>query len=212
MSNTGKGAIQMTITEMQNRGEGNFTVPSAHQHGGESDVNQVVRIITNDRELNTGESTFHIDENQSDWNQALRKQGTRAQKEEDISVLDASVEHLEKEHKDIMDKWQKEKDAKLPKRELTDFTSDSPEEKAIREKYAPRTDEIQDELEALRIERARLVSDLSFVVPDAPFKDSWAMLGFKQALQICCSRCPVQRLMGDAGLQAGSPDRSGRRV
>jgi hypothetical protein len=195
-----------------------FAVPSAHQYDDAADVNQVVRIITNDREVlvddftvtvsggalakgqrgskvtlkskeekdeflkvkaaggfttsveQRGASTFHIDENQSDWHQAGRKQGYRVTQE---------------------------KEGELPPdyRVTMRLGSYVIESKVIN---AVTLDDVVSTLDGSEkwyaigtagtekgaIKDAWKYYNENNPIPDAPFKDSWAMLGFKQALQI----------------------------
>ncbi len=133
-----------------------YIVPRAHSAGmNEADINRIAHMRVNDRIDADGKKVLFIEEIQSDWHQAGRKQGYK-----DPAIKD-EYQALEKELMAV-------------NREAMPYTSkgeDAPQ--ALIEKKVA----LSERMDALDKKYRQ-------AVPDAPFKTTWSELAMKRAIQM----------------------------
>ena len=153
-----------------------YIVPRAHSSGvNEGDVNRIAHLRVNDRVDADGKKVLFVEEVQSDWHQAGRKQGyntpeRRAADQKKLEALDAERKNLEDE------KVRLEELAKP----YTDQGKDAPSE--ILDKWNMTANRLNN----LQREYAPIANKLATGsgVPDAPFKTTWQELAMKRAIQM----------------------------
>lgn len=156
--------------------ENQYVVPRAHSATPEADVNRVVHLRMNDRIDADGKKVLFVEEVQSDWHQAGRKQGYKTP--ETISKMQKTVDELEAERTQLY--AEKERLEKLAE-PYTSQGKDAPSD--ILDKWntvSNRLNNLSREWSSAK----NLLATGGNLIPDAPFKTTWHELGMKRAIKM----------------------------
>lgn len=135
-------------------------------HWGEKNV--LAHIRSNERTDADGVKTLFLEEIQSDWHQAGRKQGYATGKERSIADIDAELSKVQRERSALIDAA-----AALPDSQMAEFNRMNRQIKHM----AERMSELNREWDA--------AMKAGKTVPNAPFKatDEWVTLAFKRMVR-----------------------------
>jgi len=152
------------------RNEPSYQVPASHSAGPEADVNRLAQLRVNDRTVD-GKPTLFVEEIQSDWHQAGRKQGYASRNQ------DADQQKLNNILTERQQLLAQKQDVEEQARSIYLSSRQYPPPELIEQRNA-----LVARLNDLQTEQERLGQALQRQVPDAPFKTSWHELTLKKAI------------------------------
>jgi hypothetical protein len=153
-----------------------YLVPRAHSASPEADVNRLAQIRVNDRVDVDGKKVLFVEEVQSDWHQAGRKQGYDTP--ESKATMQKRVDELEAEREKLYTEQARLEKLAEP---FTSQGQDAPSN------ILDQWNKVSNRLNNLSREWSSAKNALATggnLVPDAPFKGNWHELALKRAIQL----------------------------